>query len=82
MTQENHFTAQHRMTGCESEAVFCHYHQRNFCSSLLGLEQVPRSGHERIIKPLHRDYGQDDEKLVAKCMTKQEDYKGLYSILL
>ncbi len=61
---------------------FVYHHQPNFCSSLLGLEQVPLSGHERIIKPLRRDYSQDDEKLVAKCMTKQEDYKGLYSILL
>lgn len=64
----------------ESKAIFCCRHQPppNFCSSLLGLEQVPLSGHEHIIKLLRGDYSQDDEKLVAKCMTKQEDYEGLY----
>lgn len=42
----------------------------------------PLNGHEHIIKPLQRDYSQDDEKVFAKCMTKQGDYNGLYSVLL
>lgn len=49
---------------------------------LLRLKQVPLSRHKCIIKPLRWDYSQDDEKLVAKCTMKQEDYKGLFSTLL
>lgn len=66
------------MKGRESKAIFRHYHHQ----ILLRLEQISLSRHELIIKLLCRDYSQDDEKLVAKCTMKQEDYKGLYFILL
>lgn len=75
---KDRFIAHHRMTGQESEAIFLCRPQ----SVLLRLEQVPFCGHEHIIKPLLWDYSQDDEILVAKCMTKQRDYKGLCSVLL
>lgn len=66
------------MKGRECKAIFGHYRHQ----ILLRLEQISLSRHELIIEPLCRDYGQDDEKPVAKCTTKQEDYEGLCFILL
>lgn len=64
-------------TGCKDMQVKPSFVTIIITKFLLGLEQVLLSGHERIIKPLRRDYSQDDEKTGFKIYDEAGGLEGI-----